>query len=107
MEMALTSSAAPGDVDALVKQVKDAAKSAGLPADTIESWLKSKAEDGKINAEETVRVDTNIDYGSRLIDIGTSAQVQAQDCCKVDSRRAERVGRISQAIQPFHRWPAR
>ena len=42
-------------MDSLIKQLKDAAKSAGLPADTAEAWLKSKAEDGKINAEEFVR----------------------------------------------------
>ncbi|ORY28517.1 hypothetical protein BCR39DRAFT_496308 [Naematelia encephala] len=44
--------AAPADIDALIKQLKDAAKSAGLPADQTEAWLKAKAEDGKINAEE-------------------------------------------------------
>ncbi|OCF33443.1 hypothetical protein I316_04863 [Kwoniella heveanensis BCC8398] len=43
--------AAPADVDSLIKQLKDAAKKAGLPADTAEAWLKSKAEDGKVDAE--------------------------------------------------------
>ncbi|KAL7423151.1 hypothetical protein Q5752_002451 [Cryptotrichosporon argae] len=44
--------AAPGDIDDLITKLKDAAKKAGLPADTAESWLKAKAEDGKVNAEE-------------------------------------------------------
>jgi vacuolar-type H+-ATPase subunit H len=47
--------AAPQDVDSLIKQLKDAAKKAGLPADTAESWIKSKVQDGKIDAEEMVR----------------------------------------------------
>ena len=46
--------AAPGDVDELVKQLKDAAGKAGLPADTIESWVKSKAGEKQIDAEEMV-----------------------------------------------------
>jgi hypothetical protein len=50
----LTVTAAPEDVDDLVKQIKEAAKKAGLPADTIEGWLKSKAEDKKIDAEALV-----------------------------------------------------
>jgi len=43
--------AAPTDVDDLIKQLKDAAKSAGLPADMAEAWLKAKVEDGKVDAE--------------------------------------------------------
>ena len=39
----------------MIKQLKDAAKKAGLPADTAESWLKSKAEEGKVDAEDMVR----------------------------------------------------
>jgi hypothetical protein len=50
------SAAAPADVDALIQQIKDAAKSAGLPADQIESWMKSKAEDGKVDVEAMVRL---------------------------------------------------
>lgn len=46
--------AAPQDVDGLIKQLKDAAKKAGLPADTAESWIKSKVEDGKVDAEDMV-----------------------------------------------------
>ncbi|WVQ80522.1 hypothetical protein IAT38_002627 [Cryptococcus sp. DSM 104549] len=42
---------APGDVDALIKQLKEAAKKAGLPADTAESWLKSKIDDGKVDVD--------------------------------------------------------
>ena len=38
----------------MIKQLKDAANKAGLPADTAESWLRSKAADGKIDAEEMV-----------------------------------------------------
>ncbi|EIW73680.1 hypothetical protein TREMEDRAFT_67496 [Tremella mesenterica DSM 1558] len=44
--------AAPADVDDLISKLKDVAKSAGLPADTAEVWLKAKAEDGKLNAEQ-------------------------------------------------------
>ena len=47
-------SAAPNDVDDLVKQLKDTAEAAGLPADQVESWLKSKADDKKIDAVELV-----------------------------------------------------
>ncbi|WVW84736.1 hypothetical protein I302_106771 [Kwoniella bestiolae CBS 10118] len=43
--------AAPADVDSLIKQLKEAASKAGLPADTAEAWLKSKAKDGKVDAE--------------------------------------------------------
>ncbi|KGB74791.1 hypothetical protein CNBG_0629 [Cryptococcus deuterogattii R265] len=43
--------AAPADVDSLIKQLKDVAKNAGLPADTTEAWLKSKVEDGKLDAD--------------------------------------------------------
>jgi len=43
--------AAPDDVDKLIKQLKDAAKSAGLPADTAEAWLKAKVQDGKVDVE--------------------------------------------------------
>ncbi|WVN86515.1 uncharacterized protein L203_101679 [Cryptococcus depauperatus CBS 7841] len=43
--------AAPADVDSLIKQLKETAKKAGIPADTVEAWLKSKAEDGKIDAD--------------------------------------------------------
>ncbi|WWC70819.1 uncharacterized protein I206_104771 [Kwoniella pini CBS 10737] len=43
--------AAPADVDSLIKQIKEAANKAGLPADTVEAWLKSKAKDGKVDAE--------------------------------------------------------
>ena len=50
----LTSLAAPADIDSLIKQLKDAANKAGLPADTAEYWLKSKAADGKVDAEEMV-----------------------------------------------------
>lgn len=46
--------AAPQDIDSLINQLKDAAKKAGLPADTAESWLKSKVEDGKVDAEAMV-----------------------------------------------------
>lgn len=46
--------AAPADIDDLIKQLKDAAKSAGLPADTAEAWLKAKVQDGKVDAEATV-----------------------------------------------------
>lgn len=47
--------AAPADVDDLIKQIKGAAKEAGLPADQIESWLKTKAEDGKVDVEAMVK----------------------------------------------------
>lgn len=46
--------AAPADVDSLLKQLKDVAKKAGLPADTTEAWLKSKVEDGKLDADALV-----------------------------------------------------
>lgn len=46
--------AAPADVDSLIKQLKDVAKKAGLPADTTEAWLKSKVEDGKLDADALV-----------------------------------------------------
>ena len=46
--------AAPSDVDSLVKQLKEAANKAGLPADQAEAWLQSKAQDGKIDAEALV-----------------------------------------------------
>lgn len=49
-----SSLAAPADIDDLIKQLKDAAKSAGLPADTAEAWLKAKVQDGKVDAEATV-----------------------------------------------------
>jgi hypothetical protein len=39
----------------LIKHLKDAAKSAGLPADTAESWLKAKVQDGRVDAEAMVR----------------------------------------------------
>lgn len=39
----------------MIKQLKETAKSAGLPADAAESWLKSKAQEGKVDAEEMVR----------------------------------------------------
>jgi hypothetical protein len=48
------SSAAPADVDSLVMQLKNAAKSIGLPADTAESWLKNKAKDGKTDIDAMV-----------------------------------------------------
>lgn len=47
-------SAAPGDVDELIKQLKGAAEKAGLPADTIESWVKSKADEKNLDVEEIV-----------------------------------------------------
>lgn len=47
--------AAPADVDSLIKQLKETAKSAGLPADAAESWLRSKAQEGKVDAEDMVR----------------------------------------------------
>jgi len=47
--------AAPADVDSLIKQLKEAAKKAGLPADQAESWLKSKVDDNKVDAEAFVR----------------------------------------------------
>lgn len=50
--------AAPADIDSLIQQLKDAANKAGLPADTAESWLRSKAADGKVDAEEMVRPST-------------------------------------------------
>lgn len=50
--------AAPTDVDSLVKQLKEAANKAGLPADQAESWLRHKAQDGKIDAEALVRSKT-------------------------------------------------
>lgn len=54
MDLSAYTTAAPADVDALIQQIKDAAKSAGLPADMIESWIKSKAEDGKVDVEAMV-----------------------------------------------------
>ncbi|ORX40125.1 hypothetical protein BD324DRAFT_616419 [Kockovaella imperatae] len=45
-------SATPDDLDDLVKQLKEAAKKAGLPADQIESWLKSKADEKNIDPEQ-------------------------------------------------------
>ncbi|KAK4684706.1 hypothetical protein P7C73_g5461, partial [Tremellales sp. Uapishka_1] len=42
---------APADLDSLIKQLKDAGNKAGLPSDTIESWLKAKGEEGKVDAE--------------------------------------------------------
>ena len=61
--------AAPADVDDLIKQIKSAAKDAGLPADQIESWLKTKAEDGKVDVEAVVgfcsRLQTVDPRGSR------------------------------------------
>lgn len=47
--------AAPADVDDLIKQIKSAAKDAGLPADQIESWLKTKADDGKVDIESLMK----------------------------------------------------
>ena len=37
--------ATPNDVDELVKQLKDVGKSAGLPTEEIEAWIKSKGGD--------------------------------------------------------------
>ncbi len=52
-------------MDSLVKQLKEAAKKAGLPADQAEAWLKSKAQDGKIDAEALVRLPSlSPDFGS-------------------------------------------
>ncbi len=39
----------------MIQQIKDAAKKAGLPADTIESYLKAKGSEGKADVEATVR----------------------------------------------------
>jgi hypothetical protein len=41
------------DLDKIIKQVKDVAKKAGIPADQIESWVASKG--GKIDTEQLVR----------------------------------------------------
>jgi hypothetical protein len=38
----------------LINQLKETAKKAGLPADAAESWLRSKAQEGKVDAEEMV-----------------------------------------------------
>ena len=46
--------AAPEDIDDLVKQLKDAANKAGLPADQIESWLRAKAGEKNIDPEQLV-----------------------------------------------------
>ncbi|RSH89378.1 hypothetical protein EHS25_002490 [Saitozyma podzolica] len=60
--------AAPADIDDLIKQLKDAAKSAGLPADTAEAWLKAKVQDGKVDAEATAKqVEEKLRGAAKLI----------------------------------------
>ena len=41
------------DLDKVVKQVKDLAKKAGIPADTIESWIAAKG--GKLDTDKLVK----------------------------------------------------
>ena len=38
----------------MIKQLKETAKKAGLPADAAESWIRNKAESGKLDAEDLV-----------------------------------------------------
>jgi len=47
--------ASPADVDSLISQLKETAKKAGLPADAAESWLRNKAEAGKVDAEDLAK----------------------------------------------------
>lgn len=91
--------AAPEDLDDLVNQLKEGAKKAGLPADTIESWLKSKAKDNKIDAEALVRVHSYqrsrghlFRYLStgRLLTLGSTSRGQAQDCRQIPAQRPTR-----------------
>lgn len=42
--------AAPGDVEKLIKELKETAKSVGIPADQIESWLQDQAGDAAKDA---------------------------------------------------------
>ncbi|KAK8858531.1 hypothetical protein IAR55_002758 [Kwoniella newhampshirensis] len=59
---------APDDVDSLIKQLKEAAKNAGLPADAAESWLKSKVEDGKVDADALVKqLESRLQTASKFI----------------------------------------
>lgn len=44
--------ATPDDINNFVQQVKDVAKSVGIPADQLESYLKVKAKDSINNAQE-------------------------------------------------------
>lgn len=94
--------AAPADVDTLIKQLKDAAKSAGLPADTAEAWLKSKAEDGKINAEELGKqVEDKLRQGARAIpgepkDLISEVEKFSPSVAKLLSQALQQVGVIDE-----------
>ncbi|WVR06295.1 hypothetical protein IAU60_003325 [Kwoniella sp. DSM 27419] len=87
--------AAPGDVDSLIKQLKETAKKAGLPADTAEAWLKSKMEDGKVDAEQLAK-----QLESRMKDAAQFIPGEPKDLIKQVEQLSPSVAKLlQQALQ--------
>ncbi|WWC88609.1 uncharacterized protein L201_003522 [Kwoniella dendrophila CBS 6074] len=87
--------AAPADVDSLIKQLKEAASKAGLPADTAEAWLKSKAKDGKVDAEALAK-----QLEGKLKDVAQYIPGEPKDLIKqVDQVSPSLAKLLQQALQ--------
>lgn len=67
----------------MIKQLKETAKKAGLPADAAESWIRNKAESGKLDAEDLVSLLKPL--GGNIADIPRPSSYKADCRLSLDS----------------------